>query len=78
MSCLQGICAFMSMPLPATFSVLAISIITLPFSIYYPGQDITYFWTHNKIAEVQKWPVVKSAQTAPITFSAQGEKFLFV
>lgn len=45
MPCLQGICAFMFIPLAAPFSVLAISIITLPFSIYYPGQDITYFWT---------------------------------
>jgi len=37
-----------------------------------------YFWTHSKIATVQKLPVVKSAQTAPIACSAQGEKFLFV
>lgn len=63
MSCLQGICAFMLMPLPATFSVLVISVITLPFSICYPGQDITYFWTQSiklpKCKNCQLWKVLK-------------------
>lgn len=45
MSYLQEICAFILMPLPATFSILAIFIIALPFSIHYPGQDTTFFWT---------------------------------
>lgn len=77
-SYLQEICAIILMPLPAAFSILAIFIITLPFSIYYPGQDMTFFWTQSKTAKVQKLPIVKSAQTAVITCCAQGGKFVFV
>lgn len=75
-SYLQEICAFILMPLSATFSVLAIFIIALPFSIYYSGQDMTFFWTQT--AKVQKLPILKSAQTAVITCCAQGGKFVFV
>lgn len=62
-SYLQEICAFILMPLPATFSVLAIFIITLPFSIYYPGQDMTFFWTQRiklpKCKKSQLWKMLK-------------------
>lgn len=62
-SYVQEICAFILMPLPATFSILAIFIITLPFSIYYPGQDMTFFWTWRvklpKCKNCQLWKVLK-------------------
>lgn len=60
---MQEICAFLVVTLPATFSTLAIFIITLPFSIYYSGQDITFFWTQRvklpKCKNCQLWKVLK-------------------
>lgn len=88
---LPGICASMLMPLPATFSVLAISMITLPFSIYYLKEDILskgryYFWTQRiklpKCKNCQLWKVLKQHQLLSLLkvrtfflFKALGAEF---
>lgn len=88
---LPGICASMLMPLPATFSVLAISMITLPFSIYYLKEDILskgryYFWTQRiklpKCKNCQLWKVLKEHQLLSLLkvrtfflFKALGAEF---
>jgi len=79
MSCLQGICALMLMPLPCHLFCFSNFYNHLTFlNILSRVRYYLLLDSENKIAKVQKLPIVKSAQTAWITCSAQGEKFIFV